>query len=77
MYEPTLLEDETREQFLDRSWLKLKLVWKAMSQEEHRNLQAHAYHCDFPEKFSLLNRFMIYLKLATQVGFLHGECLTE
>lgn len=71
MYEPTLLEDETREQFLDRSWLNLTLAWQAMSQEELQKIQAHAAHCDFPEKFSLLNR------LGQEQGFSEADLLFQ
>jgi len=71
MYEPTLLEDETREQFLDRSWQNLNQFWQAMSQVELRKLQAHASHCDFPEKFSLLTR------LGKEQGFSGADLLFQ
>jgi len=56
MYEPVLLEDETRDQFLERSWQNLNRVWLAMSPEELQKIQTHVSQCDFPEKFSLLSR---------------------
>jgi SAM-dependent methyltransferase len=63
MYEPTLLEDENREQYLARSWVHLDRVWLALSPEELEKIKSHISHCDFPEKFSLLRR------LALQNGF--------
>jgi len=71
MYEPMLLEDETREQFLDRSWLNLNRAWQLMSQEELCKIQSHVAQCDFPEKFSLLTR------LGQEQGFSGAELLFQ
>jgi cyclopropane fatty-acyl-phospholipid synthase-like methyltransferase len=56
MYEPSLLEDETREQFLDRSWQFLSTACQGLSRPAAQKIQAHVAQCDFPEKFSLLKR---------------------
>jgi len=71
MYEPMLLEDETREQFLERSWLNLNRAWPLMSREELRKIQSHVARCDFPEKFSLLTR------LGREQGFSGAELLFQ
>jgi cyclopropane fatty-acyl-phospholipid synthase-like methyltransferase len=71
MYEPMLLEDETREQFLERSWLNLNRAWQLMSREELHKIQAHVAQCDFPEKFSLLYR------LGQEQGFSGADLLFQ
>ena len=71
MYEPMLMEDETREQFLDRSWLNLNRAWQLMSQEELCIIQSHVAQCDFPEKFSLL------ACLGREQGFSGAELLFQ
>lgn len=56
MFEPTLLEGETREQFLDRSLGVAWRLWQALSREEMQKLDDHVSRCDFPEEVSVLTR---------------------
>jgi 2-polyprenyl-3-methyl-5-hydroxy-6-metoxy-1,4-benzoquinol methylase len=62
MYEPTLLEDEDRDQFLARSW-QISCSWTGLTETEVEKLRQHIATCDFPEKLSTLEH------LARQQGF--------
>jgi len=54
MYEPTLLEDETRDQYLARWWRTCKSLWRAMTPAELERSRNHVVNHDFPEKLSIL-----------------------
>jgi cyclopropane fatty-acyl-phospholipid synthase-like methyltransferase len=55
MYEPTLLEDESREQFMER-WMRMSTnLWVNLTAEELERIQAHVVNYDFPEKLSTLD----------------------
>ncbi len=56
MYEPTRAEGETRERYLDRWWLTVSRLWRALPEPELRRIQNHVWHYDFPETFSALTR---------------------
>jgi SAM-dependent methyltransferase len=56
MFEPTLLEGETREQFLDRSLSVAWRSWQALTKEEMQKLDDHVSRCDFPEEVPVLTR---------------------
>ena len=54
MYEPTLLEDENRDQFLERSGQIRQDTWPAMTPAELERIGDHIDNHDFPEKISTL-----------------------
>ncbi len=56
MYEPTLLEEETRDQYLGRWWRTCKNLWRAMTPEELGRSRNHVNNHDFPEKLSTLEQ---------------------
>ena len=55
MYEPTLLEDESREEFLER-WARMsKNLWVGLTTAELEKIHDHIFNHDFPEKLSTLD----------------------
>jgi cyclopropane fatty-acyl-phospholipid synthase-like methyltransferase len=56
MYEPTLLEDEDRDQFLERSGQDRQSSWPAMTAAELERIGDHIDNHDFPEKISTLEQ---------------------
>jgi cyclopropane fatty-acyl-phospholipid synthase-like methyltransferase len=54
MYEPTLLEDESREQFLERWEGMSKDLWVDLTTTELKKIHDHVFNNDFPEKLSTL-----------------------
>jgi cyclopropane fatty-acyl-phospholipid synthase-like methyltransferase len=56
MYEPTLLEDENREQFLERSGQIRLSSWPAMTAAELEKIEDHINNHDFPERLSTLEQ---------------------
>jgi len=56
MYEPTLLEDEDREQFLARWWRFCKGSCRALTVAELAKIRDHVNNHDFPEKLSTLEQ---------------------
>jgi cyclopropane fatty-acyl-phospholipid synthase-like methyltransferase len=56
MYEPTLLEDENREQFLERWRQMAKDLWVVLTGAELEKFWQHVFNHDFPEKLSILDQ---------------------
>jgi len=56
MYEPTLLEDESRDQFLERWWRTCQGLWGSLSAAELEQIRLHVVNHDFPEKLSILEQ---------------------
>ena len=56
MYEPTLLEDENRDQFLVRCRQVRESSWPALTAAELEKIGEHIDNCDFPEKLSTLEQ---------------------
>jgi SAM-dependent methyltransferase len=56
MYEPILLEDEDRDQFLERSGRIRQSSWPAMTPAELERIGDHINNHDFPEKISTLEQ---------------------
>jgi hypothetical protein len=71
MYEPTLLEDESREQFLERCRQVSKSLWVDLTAAEREKLIDHIVHHDFPEKLSTLDQ------IGRQQGFSSLSLLYE
>ncbi len=63
MYEPTLLEDESREEFLERWERMSKNLWVNLTAAELAKIHDHVFNHDFPEKLSTLDH------MARQQGF--------
>ncbi|MDD2902969.1 MAG: class I SAM-dependent methyltransferase [Syntrophales bacterium] len=63
MYEPTLLEDEDRDGFLERSGQIRQNSWPALTAAELESIGDHINNHDFPEKVSTLE------ELAREQGF--------
>ncbi len=63
MYEPILLEDEDRDQFLERSGQIRQDTWGAMTAAELERIGDHINNHDFPEKISTLEQ------MAREQGF--------
>ncbi len=55
MYEPTLLEDENRDQFLERCQQVSKSLWVDLTIAEREKILEHIVTYDFPEKLSTLD----------------------
>jgi SAM-dependent methyltransferase len=64
MFEPTLLEDEDRDQFLVRSGRIRQSSWPALTPAELERIGDHIDNHDFPEKISTLEQ------LGREQGFL-------
>jgi SAM-dependent methyltransferase len=56
MYEPTLLEDENRDQFLERSNHIRQSSWLALTATELKKIGDHVNNHDFPERLSTLEK---------------------
>ena len=56
MFEPTLLEDEDREQFLERTAQIRQNAWREMTAVELETIREHTDNYDFPEKISTLEQ---------------------
>jgi cyclopropane fatty-acyl-phospholipid synthase-like methyltransferase len=56
MYEPTLLEDENRDQFLERCGQVRNNSWLALTAAELNKIGDHINNHDFPEKISTLEQ---------------------
>jgi cyclopropane fatty-acyl-phospholipid synthase-like methyltransferase len=56
MYEPILLEDEDRDQFLERSGQIRQSSWPAMTAAELERIGDHINNHDFPERTSTLEQ---------------------
>ena len=56
MYEPTLLEDEDRDQFLARWWRFCESSWGELTAAELEKIRDHVFNHDFPEKLSTLEQ---------------------
>lgn len=54
MFEPTLLEDEDRDRFLERSGQIRRHSWPALTAAELETIGEHINNYDFPEKISTL-----------------------
>jgi ubiquinone/menaquinone biosynthesis C-methylase UbiE len=56
MYEPTLLEDENRDQFMERCVRLWKSSWGGLTAKEMEKTRDHVINHDFPEKLTTLEQ---------------------
>jgi cyclopropane fatty-acyl-phospholipid synthase-like methyltransferase len=66
IWEPTLLEGETRAQWLDR-FAGLRRAFSAITEEEFRAMESHMRRADFPESATT------WLAMGRQAGFGHAQ----